>query len=463
MLEFPKDFVWGTSTSAYQIEGAWNSDGKGPSVWDAFCLIPGKIAKGETGQVACDHYNRYKEDVQLMKQLGIKVYRFSVSWSRVMPAGRGQVNEAGFKFYSDLVDELLANGIEPWISLNHFDLPLALELELDGWLSSQLPDLFADYARLCYERLGDRVKNWITFNESWVVAMLCYGQGIFAPGKVSNALPYLAGHHLLLAHAKAYMVYDDEFRYKQKGRVGITNNCDWREPLTDSDADKEAAQRSLEFYFGWFTDPIFFGKYPRSMVERVGDRLPRFSPQESAMLKGSVDFIGLNHYNTFFAADSGGDQKQSSPYANGGILEDQDVNLTANPQHELTDMNWPVVPEGVHKLLKWIADRYNNPVIYITENGCAFPDKLENGEINDEKRINYFKGYIANCHKAIHDGVNLKGYFIWSLMDNFEWSSGYKMKFGICHVDMQTLKRTPKASALWYKKVIEKNGLESQA
>jgi beta-galactosidase len=459
MITFPNDFVWGTSTSAYQIEGAWNQDGKGPSVWDAFCTIPGKIANGESGQIACDHYNRYKEDVQLMKSLGMKAYRFSVSWSRVMPTGRGEINQEGLKFYSDLVDELLANGIEPWVSLNHFDLPLALELELDGWLSPELPDLFADYARICFEHLGDRVRNWITFNESWVVAMLSYGHGIFAPGKKSDSHPYLAGHHLLLAHAKAYRVYDDEFRHKQKGRIGITNNCDWREPLTDSQADKEAAQRSLEFYLGWTTDPIFFGKYPHSMVERVGDRLPRFTAKESALLKGSADFIGLNTYNTFTAADATGKAINTSPHANSGIAEDQDVNLSANPKYEVTDMNWPVNPEGVYKLLKWIDERYDKPVIYITENGCAFSDKIENGAINDVKRINYLNGYITNIHKAIQDGINIRGYFVWTLMDNFEWSSGYQMQFGLCYIDRNTLERTPKASAYWYRDVIEKNGI----
>ncbi len=457
MLKFPDNFVWGTSTSAYQIEGAWNKDGKGPSVWDTFCLIPGKIANGEHAQVACDHYHRYKDDVQLLKSLGIKVYRFSISWSRVMPQGRGEVNEAGVKFYSDLIDELIANGIEPWIALNHFDLPLALELELDGWLNPQLPAIFDDYARVCFERFGDRVKHWITFNEAWVVAMLGYGLGIFAPGKTSNVYPYLAGHHLLLAHGRAYRLYDREFRQTQKGVIGITNNCDWREPLTSSQKDKDAAQRALEFYFGWMSDPVFFGKYPDSMVERLGDRLPPFTPEEAEMMKGSLDFIGLNHYNSFLAEDVT-ETKYIMPYANSGIAEDQDVNLSVHPDWEITSMKWPVVPEGIYKLLKWIDQRYNHPLIYVTENGCAFPDLPVDGVVNDEKRVNYFEGYIANLHRAIEDGVNCQGYFVWSLMDNFEWSLGYQMQFGICHVDFKSLKRTPKASAWWFKKLVENNG-----
>lgn len=249
MIKFPEGFIWGVSTSAYQIEGAWNKDGKGPSVWDAFTLIPGKTANGESGQVACDHYHRFKEDIGLMKQMGLKTYRFSISWSRILPTGKGKVNEAGIQFYSNLIDELLANGIEPWVALNHFDLPLAVEFEHDGWLNPVTADLYADYARLCFSRFGDRVKHWVTFNEAWVVAMLCYGKGIFAPGKSSRKDTYLAGHHLILAHAKAYRVYDSEFRKIQKGVVGIANNCDWREPLTDSEQDKAAAQRALEFYF----------------------------------------------------------------------------------------------------------------------------------------------------------------------------------------------------------------------
>ena len=458
MLQFPKDFIWGTSTSAYQIEGAWNKDGKGPSVWDAFCTIPGRTHKGESAQVTCDHYHRYKEDIQLMKAMGLKVYRFSISWSRIMPTGRGKINEEGIKFYSDLVDECLANGIEPWAALNHFDLPLALEFELDGWTNPQVQDLFADYAEVCFQRLGDRIKTWITFNEAWVVAMLCYGLGIFAPGKTSNSLPYQAGHNLLLAHAKAYRVYDEKFRPTQKGKIGITNNCDWREPLTDSQADKDAAQRALEFFFGWMTDPIFFGDYPQSMIERVKERLPRFTPEESALIKGSTDFIGLNHYTTFMAEHVSENLKASMPYSNSGIAEDQDVNLSTRPQWEITDMKWPVVPEGLYKMLKWIDERYDRPIIYITENGCAVPDKVENGQVNDTRRINYLEGYISNCHKAMKEGVDVRGYFVWSFLDNFEWTLGYQMRFGLHYIVPETLERIPKASAKWFKKVIEQNG-----
>jgi beta-galactosidase len=458
MITFPKDFIWGTATSAYQIEGAWNKDGKGPSVWDAFCMIPGKIANGESGNIACDHYHRYKEDVQLMKAMGLKYYRFSISWSRVMPAGRGEVNEQGIKFYSDLIDELLANGIEPWVTLNHFDLPLALEFELDGWLSPQLPDLFQEYAKVCFERFGDRVKSWITLNEAWVVAMVCYGTGYFAPGKVSDTFPYIAAHHQLLAHAKAYRLYDQQFRTIQKGRIGITNNCDWREPITNNQEDTNAAQRALEYYFGWFTDPVFFGRYPESMQIYSKDKLPLFTAEETELLKGSLDFIGLNHYTTLIASDLTSEEGQKLPKGQIAIPEDQKVKLFVKPEWKLTDMDWPVEPEGFYKLLKWIDNRYNHPDIYVTENGCAFDVEMVNGQVNDVKRVDFFKNYLSACHKAIDEGVKVKGYFAWSLMDNFEWASGYKMRFGLHHIMPGTLDRVPKESAKWYRSVAENNG-----
>ena len=459
MIEFPQNFIWGTSTSAYQIEGAWNLYGKGPSVWDAFCMIPGKTKNGETGEVACDHYHKFKDDIRMMKEMGLKVYRFSISWSRIMPSGRGEVNEAGVQFYNDLIDELLANGIQPWATLNHFDLPLALEFEFSGWLSKTTSDYFAEYAKICFDRFGDRVKNWLTFNEVWVVSMLSYGQGVFAPGRTSNYYPYLAAHHMLLAHGKAVKAYRNDFQKTQQGKIGITNNCDWREPLTNKVEDKAAAQRALEFYFGWLSDPLFFGRYPNSMVERLGDRLPSFTQQESEMIKGSIDFIGLNHYNTFLASDAKGSIVKVSEYGNLGIAEDQDVNLSVDPSWTITEMGWPVVPEGMYKLLKWIDERYNHPVIYVTENGGAFSDKLENGQVIDQARIDYLDGYIRQCHRAIKDGVDVRGYFVWSFLDNFEWALGYEKRFGLHYVDFETKERIPKESARWYKEVIEKNGL----
>lgn len=457
--QFPENFIWGSATSSYQVEGAWKEDGKGPSIWDVFCLIPGKVQDGDTGEIACDHYHRIEEDVALMKALGLKAYRFSIAWARILPAGRGPVNQPGIDFYNKLIDALLAAGIEPWITLYHWDLPAALEFEMDGWLSPEIAGIFADYATICFTHFGDRVKNWITINEAWVVAILGYGHGVFAPGKKSNDLPYVAAHNLLLAHAQAVQVYRTKFQQMQKGRIGITNNCDWREPLTDVLADQQAAQRALEFFLAWFADPVYKGDYPEVMKSRLGNRLPAFSAEEKKLLKGSSDFFGLNHYTTMYAADATNVKEEGSVYGNGGLSADQEVNLSVDASWKLTDMQWAIVPWGCKKLLQWIAERYDNPEIFITENGCAFDDQLIDGKVNDQERIDFFNGYIKAIGEAIDAGVNVRGYFIWSLMDNFEWASGYSKKFGIHYVEKHSLNRIPKASALWYKNLIANNRL----
>lgn len=459
MKTFPKDFVWGTATSSYQIEGAAALDGKGPSIWDAFSSIPGKTHNNETGDIACDHYHKFKEDIQLMKDMGVNAYRFSIAWARVMPTGKEKVNEEGINFYNTLIDELLKAGITPWVTLYHWDLPLALQLEDDGWLGDSISDHFEKYANLCFERFGDRVKNWITLNEPWVVAILGYGQGVFAPGRISKSEPYLAAHNLILAHAKAVNLYRNKFS-NQKGQIGITNNCDWREPLTDSDEDKQAAERALEFFLAWFADPVYKGDYPAVMKERLGDRLPKFSEAEKVMIKGTSDFFGLNHYTTMFAAQASEIKKEGSIYGNGGISEDQDVDLSLDESWNLTLMQWAVVPWGCKKLLKWIDERYGHPEIYITENGCAYADEKINGEVNDQERLDFYKGYLEASQEAIEEGVNLKGYFAWSFMDNFEWASGYDKRFGLHYVDFETLERTPKKSALWFKEAIAKNSVD---
>lgn len=464
MHNFPENFVWGTATSSYQIEGGHNADGKGPSIWDAFCQIPGRIADASSGNIACDHYNRFAEDVKMMQALGIPAYRFSLSWPRIVPTGKISegINEAGIRFYSELIDQLLAAGITPWITLYHWDLPLALQMEHDGWLNEGIAEDFAAYARLCFERFGDRVKNWITLNEPWVVAILGYGQKVFAPGRSSNSEPYLAAHNLLRAHGHAVQVYRSEFA-QQGGQIGITNNCDWREPLTDNLQDAEAAERALDFYIGWFADPIFgHGDYPASMRERVGARLPAFTAEDKAMIQGSSDFFGLNTYTTMCAAHVGtGEQAEQRVYGNGGISGDQDVLLSALPEWSLTDSRWPIVPWGCRKLLEYLDRRYGGAPIYITENGCAYNDPVsEDGQVHDERRIAYHRAYLDACGQAIANGVNLRGYFAWSLMDNMEWASGYTLQFGMVNVDRVTLERTPKRSAYWYSNVVRENLLE---
>ncbi|MBJ2173540.1 beta-glucosidase [Aureibaculum sp. A20] len=457
MIKFSNDFVWGTATSSYQIEGAHNIDGKGPSIWDAFCTIPNRIKNEDNANQAIDHYHNYKEDVALLKSQGFTAYRFSISWPRIMPEGKGKINEEGIQFYNNLIDELLANDITPWVTLYHWDLPLALQMENDGWLNPDIACYFEAYAKVCFKRFGDRVKNWITLNEPWVVSILGYGQGVFAPGRVSNSEPYLVGHHLLLAHAHAVNLYKTEFAH-QNGIIGITNNCDWREPLTDKPEDIEAAQRALLFFIGWFADPIYLGDYPKVMKDRLGDRLPKFTEDEKKLIKNSSDFFGLNHYTTMYAAQDDNKGVKSSVYGNGGISEDQDVLLTQDRSWPLTEFNWAVVPWGCYKLLDWIRKRYENPDIYITENGFACDDKLENGQVNDTDRLDYYRQYLEACHKAIENGIKLKGYFAWSLFDNFEWASGYSIRFGINYIDYKTMERIPKTSANWFKEVIKNKG-----
>jgi beta-galactosidase len=455
---FPDDFVWGAATSSYQIEGSALSDGKGPSIWDAFTMIPGKVRNGDSGLVACDHYRRFREDVKLMADIGIKAYRFSISWPRVLPAGRGDVNPDGLRFYSELVDELLAHDIEPWATLFHWELPLALQLEEDGWLSPHMPDLFADYARVCFDALGDRVKHWITLNEPWVTAILGHGQGLFAPGRTSREEPYRVAHQLLRGHGRAVQVYRSEFQASQGGIIGIANNCDWREPASDSAEDREAAQRALEFYVGWFADPIWLGEYPESMRERVGDRLPRLTDEDVELIHRSSDFFGLNHYNTALVAHGIDPQHPPAPFANVGLVEDQDLTCTLDPSWETTTMGWAVVPDGCTKLLRWIDHRYGHPPIIITENGRASDDRLVSGQVDDSERIAYLDRYIAACRQAIAEGVDLRGYFVWSLFDNFEWALGYSQRFGLVHIDYDSLERIPKSSALWYGRAIATNG-----
>ena len=459
MNKFPKDFVWGTATSSYQIEGASDLDGKGPSIWDAFCSIPGKINNNETGNVACDHYHKFKEDIRLMKDMGVKAYRFSIAWSRIMPTGKETVNEKGIQFYSEIIDELLKADIVPWVTLYHWDLPLALQMENDGWLNKDITDYFKEYADVCFDQFGDRVKNWITLNEPWVVSILGYGQGVFAPGRISKSEPYLAGHHLIIAHAKSVKLYREKYAH-QKGKIGISNNCDWREPLTESIEDKAAAERAIEFFIAWFADPIYLGDYPKVMKKRLKERLPSFSEEEKELIKGSSDFFGLNHYTTMYAANSDGITKEIAVNGNGGISEDQDVDLSINKDWKVTLMGWAVVPWGCKKLLKWIDKRYHKPNIYITENGCAYPDKLIDGEINDQDRLEFYQEYLKACQEAIAEGVNLKGYFAWSFMDNFEWASGYEQRFGLHYVDFETLERIPKKSANWFKKAIKNESAE---
>lgn len=458
--------MWGAATAAYQIEGAWLEGGKGLSIWDAFSHTPGKTTNGDTGDVAVDHYHKYAEDVGLMSELGLPAYRFSISWPRILPTGRkDHVNKEGIAFYSKMIDELRSKNIYPVVTLYHWDLPLALQTELDGWCDEKISDLFAEYARVCFEAFGDRVKHWITLNEPWCSAVLGYdSNGVHAPGRVKKSATevYKAGHNLLLAHAKAAHVYRTEFAAKQKGYIGITLNSDWFEPKPSSDPtayekNKAASQQALNFMLGWFAHPIYKGGYPPVLMERLGDRLPQFTDEELKLVKGSSDFFGLNHYSTNYVELAPND---AGPASRTSYWQDIGVAQSADPSWPKTDMGWSVVPWGIRKLLEHIQSSYHpTGGIYITENGCAVYEPDVEIAKNDRPRVQYMQGYISEVHGAIQKGVNCKGYFAWSFMDNFEWAHGYSKRFGIVYVDYKTQERTPKASARWYADVIKHNAV----
>eukprot|EP01018_Ginkgo_biloba_P014657 Gb_10041 [translate_table: standard] len=461
--DFPEGFVFGVATSAYQVEGAAKEGGRGPSIWDTFSHTPGKILDGGNGDIAVDQYHRYKEDVELIAKLGFEVYRFSISWSRIYPDGFGKVNEEGITYYNNLIDALNEKCIQPSITLYHWDLPQKLHESIGGWLNPEIVKYFVQYAETCFRAFGDRVKHWITFNEPLQTAVNGYATGVFAPGRCSDRSkstigdsytePYLAAHNQLLAHASAVDLYRTKFQDKQGGVIGITVDGEGAEPFTDAVEDKAAAQRRLEFQLGWFLDPLYFGDYPAIMRTKLGDHLPQFSPAEAALLHGSADFVGLNHYTTRYVIPSF--EKSEDNY----FYNDQDLHRIAewegNVIGEKAASEWLyIVPWGLRNTLKWITERYNRPPIYVTENGMDDEDcessSLEE-MLRDTKRVNYFKGYLASLAEAIREGADVQGYFAWSLLDNFEWAQGYTKRFGLVYVDYRNdLKRHLKSSALWF-------------
>lgn len=449
---FPEDFIWGCGTSSYQIEGG--SDERGASIWDTFCQGKRSILDGSSGLVACDHYHRIEQDVKLMKDMGLKAYRFSISWPRILPRGTiNVINREGIHFYNRLIDALLDADIEPYVTLYHWDLPQALQDKYEGWQSRHIISDFANYARVCFEHFGDRVKHWITINESWSVAVAGYNNHIMAPGHWMHpeTETYLVGHHLLLAHANAVHIYRQDFQRKQRGIIGIANNGDYRYPQHQV-TDREAAERAMIFQLGWFSDPIWLGDYPKEMKERLGSRLPRFTKHERLLLKGSSDFFGLNHYSSLIASEP-----VSMPDFK-GYWADIYVNFSIRDDWESNAMGWSIVPDGCRDLLLWISERYDYPVIIMTENGSASDESDKESALHDVARQLYLESYLAAIAEAIDDGANVEGYFVWSLMDNFEWQFGYQRRFGLHYVDFETLERTPKDSAVWYRKVIKANG-----
>ncbi|CAI9099176.1 OLC1v1035963C4 [Oldenlandia corymbosa var. corymbosa] len=500
--DFPEDFIFGAATAAFQVEGAAAEDGRAPSLWDTFTVQePKNVKDGSNANVAVDQYHRYKEDVKIMKKMGLDAYRFSISWPRVLPGGRlsAGINKKGIEYYNNLIDELLANGIEPYATLFHWDVPQALESEYGGFLDRKIVDDFREFADLCFWEFGDRVKNWMTLNEPWTFAVMGYtGQGT-APGRgvvksvdesehVKDPVPkhkchrrhyddadengdpgtepYIVTHNLLLAHAAAVKLYRENFKC-QGGKIGITLVSQWWEPLNNTPEDREAVDRQADFMFGWYMSPITFGHYPDRMREIVQDRLPTFTKDESQMLRGSFDFLGLNYYTGRYATDISDEPISVVSYNTDAMVKTLVNGADGKEIGEQAGSEWlRVFPLGMLHLLRYIKARYNNPVVYITENGYdeVNDPKLTIAEARrDVKRIQYHHDHLKYVKQAMDEKVNVQGYFIWSFIDNYEWQEGYTVRYGTIYVDYRNgYARYPKWSALWFMNFLSKAGGDKQ-
>jgi len=442
---FPADFVWGTATAAYQIEGAVQEDGRGPSIWDTFSHTPGKVEHDDTGDVACDHYHRYPQDVALMQHLGLRGYRFSVSWPRILPEGRGNVNAKGLDFYDRLVDTLLQHQIQPALTLYHWDLPQALHLK-GGWSSRETAYAFAEYADIVSSRLGDRVKSWITLNEPWVSSVLGYLKGVHAPGEQDLATTVRVAHHLLLAHGQAMPILRRNIT-RPDAEAGITLSLVDVKPAQTDASTLEAADLHDAWGNRLFLDPLFKGTYPEALQRHIAPYLP-IEAGDMALISQPVDFLGVNYYFREVVQD----------IKNRDSLADWDVQFFRAPEVPVTDMGWQIAPDGLYDLLLRLHKDYTSKKLYITENGAAFTDILEEGpdgpRVHDPKRTAYLQAHFDAVRRAIAQGVPVSGYFVWSLLDNFEWAYGYDKRFGLVYVDYPTQRRILKDSALWYQQFL---------
>lgn len=444
LIRFPAGFLWGAATSAYQVEGSPLADGAGPSNWHRFAHTPGRTANGDTGDVACDHYHRYVSDAELMQRLGLNAYRFSIAWGRVLPAGRGKPNAPGLAFYDRLVDCLLARGIAPVATLYHWDLPLALE-DAGGWLERDSARWFADYAGIMARALGDRVALWATLNEPWVVTNAGYLHGVHPPGHRSPAEVPLASHNLLRAHGAGVQA----LRAEGVRRAGLVVNLEPKYAASGSGVDAAATRRADAYMNRQFLDPVFFGRYPAELAEVFGADWPAFPPDDFSLITQPIDFLGVNYYTRSVTAND----PAALPLRAVGVRQDRSVH---------TALEWEVYPAGLTDVLATVAERYGRIPLYITENGAAFDDPPESGGVVDDPlRVRYLGDHLRAAHAALERGVDLRGYFVWSLLDNFEWSAGYAKRFGIYQVDFASQRRIPKASALFYAGVIRAGGLNA--
>ena len=454
---FPDGFAWGTATASYQIEGAVDEDGRGPSIWDTFSHTPGKVQDGDTGDVADDHYHRYEEDVALMADMGVGWYRFSLAWPRIQPDGRGAMNERGIDFYARLVEALLAKGVQPWVTLYHWDLPQALQ-DRGGWPERDTAERFAEYALAVYDRLRDRVKDWTTLNEPWVSAFIGHATGRHAPGVQDGAAALRAAHHLMLGHGLATEAMRG--RGDADSRFGITLNVSPTVPASDDPADVDAARRADGLTNRIFLDPLLRGSYPADVLEAVRGVTDgaHVQPGDEQRIAVPLDFLGINYYYRTVVRGGAEPSGEPTPWVGNEDIEPVSRGL---PQ---TEMGWEIDPDGLHDFLVRVARDYPGVPLYVTENGAAFADeKGSDGQVHDPDRIAYLDGHFRAARRAIDDGVDLRGYFVWSLMDNFEWSFGYSKRFGLIHVDYETLERTPKDSARWYAQVTRANAVPARS
>lgn len=426
--QFPEDFVWGVATSAFQIEGASLQDGKGPSIWDSFCRQPGVIADNSNGDTACEHYARWATDLDMIARLGVDAYRFSIAWPRVRPTGDGAWNTKGLDFYERLVDGLLDRGIKPYLTLNHWDLPDALQAN-GGWANRDTVHRFVEYAEGIHARMGDRLASIATHNEPWVMAVLGHETGVFAPGIKSRAVAAQVSHHLLLSHGMAVQALRAQ---GSQASLGIVLNLSPMHPATTAETDQAQARLEDGRLLRWYMDPLFKASYPQDVLDHLGADAPKMEADDLQNIAVPIDFLGVNYYSRSVVSADKSWKTESS-----GL--------------EITDMGWEVYPEGLTELLVRMHRDYAVPPLYVTENGGAFKDALEGGRVHDHGRTSYIQRHIAAVAEAMRQGVRMQGYMVWSLMDNFEWASGYEKRFGIVHVDYATQVRTLKDSARWYR------------
>ncbi|CAD5167807.1 unnamed protein product [Musa acuminata subsp. malaccensis] len=469
--DFPPGFIFGAGTSAYQVEGAAAKDGRTPSLWDTYTHA-GRMLDNSTGDVASDQYHKYKVYVKLMADTGLDSYRFSISWSRLIPNGRGAINLKGLAYYNNLIDELLKYGIKPHVTIYHLDFPQALEDEYGGWLSQKIVEDFTAFADVCFREFGDRVSQWTTIVEPNIIGMASYDNGVFPPNRCSKPFgllnctvgdsttePYIATHNLLLSHASVVSLYRTKYQAIQNGRIGLNVYSFWCYPMTNSRLDFQATQRSLDFLIGWIISPLVFGDYPKIMKKIVRSRLPSFTEEQSEQVKGSFDFIGLNHYQSIWVKDNSNASKTAPRDFNADLFAKFScywlTYMCGVYLSQLIPADVPIDPDGLQHMLEYIRDAYGNPPVYIEENGYGYGT---NDTIYDVERVNYLSAFISSMLDGIRKGANVKGYYVWSFLDVFEFLAGFQSRFGLYYVDFkdENLRRQPKLSALWYSDFLKK-------